>query len=122
MRLVTLIDNRQGDDASFLTEHGLSFYIETNHTKILLDVGASSGFLTNAQRLHIDIADVDILILSHAHADHTGGLAAFCSTTAKQKSTFHRTSARLDISPLAVAASATFPSTLTCFASTATAS
>lgn len=78
MRLVVLIDNTPNPtNPSLDIEHGLSLYIEWEATKILLDVGASDKFLHNAEKLHIDIKDIDYLILSHAHNDHTGGLSHF---------------------------------------------
>lgn len=58
-------------------EHGLSLYIETSGHKLLFDTGASDLFIRNARLLHIDIQDVDYLILSHGHSDHTGGLRYF---------------------------------------------
>lgn len=70
---------------SLVAEHGLSFYVETGHEKILLDVGASDKFMRNAHNLGIEIADVDVLVLSHAHKDHTGGLAHFLQNNSKAK-------------------------------------
>lgn len=58
-------------------EHGLSLYIETPEYKLLFDTGASDLFIRNARFLHIDLAQVDYLILSHGHSDHTGGLDSF---------------------------------------------
>ena len=78
MKIIVLVDNQKHPENDFLeAEHGLSFYIETEQQKLLLDVGASDNFLKNAKALDIDIANVDTLILSHAHSDHTGGLEAF---------------------------------------------
>lgn len=77
-KITVLIDNQPDPERPSLeTEHGLSFYIQTDKSNILLDVGASDKFLNNAGQLGIDIADVDCLVLSHAHNDHTGGLACF---------------------------------------------
>lgn len=58
-------------------EHGLSLYIETAEHKLLFDTGASDLFISNARLLHIDLREVDYLILSHGHSDHTGGLRHF---------------------------------------------
>lgn len=87
MRITVLVDNQpHPENLSLDVEHGLSFYIETErHDKILLDVGASDKFLHNANKLGINIADVDYLILSHAHNDHTGGLACFLENNKKAK-------------------------------------
>lgn len=58
-------------------EHGLSLYIETPTCKILFDTGASDLFIRNAHLMGIDLRQVDYLILSHGHSDHTGGLHFF---------------------------------------------
>lgn len=76
MKIITLIENVV-NNGNLLAEHGLSLYITTNNRKILFDTGQSGLFIQNAEKLGIDIADVDILVLSHGHYDHTGGLQAF---------------------------------------------
>jgi len=84
MRIVTLIENlvyKQG----LVAEHGLSVYIETEHRKILFDTGQSGLFLQNAKKLGIDIEDIDSLVLSHGHYDHTGGLYLFLEKNSKAK-------------------------------------
>lgn len=66
-------------------EHGLSMFVESGHHKLLFDTGQSDLFAYNAQCLGIDLREVEFLILSHGHSDHTGGLAHFLevNTTAK---------------------------------------
>ena len=58
MKIVTLVENTPGA-AGCGYEHGLSFYIETDRHKILMDTGASDLFLENAKKLGIDLAAVD---------------------------------------------------------------
>lgn len=76
MKLITLMENTPGK-TDCICEHGLSIYIETQNHKILLDTGATDGFLKNARQLGIDLSQVDILILSHGHYDHAGGILEF---------------------------------------------
>lgn len=76
MKIVTLIDNSCSAN-NLQTEHGLSFYIETEKHKIIFDTGQSDAFLTNAKMLGVDIELVDSVIISHAHYDHLGGLIPF---------------------------------------------
>lgn len=64
-------------------EWGLSFHIEFNGKKYLLDTGGSELFRTNAKQLGIDIADVDCAVLSHAHYDHSRGMEAFFRANSK---------------------------------------
>lgn len=76
MRVWNLVENlASGED--FLAEHGLSFYVETEKHRLLVDTGASDAFLQNAEKLGIDLRTVDTLVLSHGHYDHGGGIRAF---------------------------------------------
>jgi 7,8-dihydropterin-6-yl-methyl-4-(beta-D-ribofuranosyl)aminobenzene 5'-phosphate synthase len=72
------------------SEHGLSLYIETKDHKILFDVGASGLFLENAEKLGVNIAEVDYLIISHGHYDHGGGLRTFLQENKKAEVFLHR--------------------------------
>lgn len=85
MKLVILIDNSSNPFENFLTEHGLSIYFEADNSKWLMDVGASGKFAENAKNMGIDIADIDYLVLSHAHGDHTGGLEEFARLNSKAR-------------------------------------
>lgn len=76
MRIVTLMENT-AVSPEMKSSHGLSFYIETKSRRILFDMGPDGAFLENAEKLGVDIARVDIAILSHGHYDHGGGLKAF---------------------------------------------
>ncbi len=58
-------------------EHGLSLLIETPESKLLFDTGQGSLFYENALLMNKSIEEVDALILSHNHYDHTGGVAKF---------------------------------------------
>jgi 7,8-dihydropterin-6-yl-methyl-4-(beta-D-ribofuranosyl)aminobenzene 5'-phosphate synthase len=84
MRIITLIENLVYKEG-LVAEHGLALYIETENKKILFDTGQSGLFLQNAQKLGINIEDIDILILSHGHFDHTGGLYPFLEKNSKAK-------------------------------------
>ncbi len=84
MRIITLIENLVYK-AGLVAEHGLSIYIETDDKKILFDTGQSKLFMENALKLGIEINDIDILVLSHGHYDHTGGLYPFLYRNNKAK-------------------------------------
>ena len=58
-------------------EHGLSLLVEADGHKVLFDTGASDLFIRNAHLLGVDLADVEYVVLSHGHRDHTGGVHPF---------------------------------------------
>ena len=76
MRIVNLIENTEGYEGCAYA-HGLSFYVETSKHKLLLDLGPSEETLQNAKRLGIDMSEIDTVILSHGHYDHSGGIMPF---------------------------------------------
>lgn len=81
MRIINLVEDTKG--SSCLNEHGLSFYIETEKHKLLVDSGATDMFIHNAGVLGVDLTQVDKFILSHGHYDHAGGLSAFAEINPK---------------------------------------
>jgi 7,8-dihydropterin-6-yl-methyl-4-(beta-D-ribofuranosyl)aminobenzene 5'-phosphate synthase len=74
MKLTVLLDNNTFIDKYFLGEPGLSYLIEVDGKKILFDVGYSDASLRNARKLDVDLLDIDYVVLSHGHLDHTWGL------------------------------------------------
>jgi 7,8-dihydropterin-6-yl-methyl-4-(beta-D-ribofuranosyl)aminobenzene 5'-phosphate synthase len=73
-----LVDDNTSDSASFQAEHGLAFAIKGPTGQILFDTGQSGTALVhNAEQLDLDLGQMDALVFSHAHYDHTGGLEAF---------------------------------------------
>lgn len=55
------------------------YAVELPDAKIVLDCG--SGTTKRLAEAGINYLDVDYLLLSHLHPDHTGGLAAFLFAT-----------------------------------------
>lgn len=74
---VTVLAENTASSPEFLSEHGLSLYVETGGKRILFDMGQGDLFAENAKRLGIDLSLVDLAVLSHGHYDHGGGLARF---------------------------------------------
>ena len=73
IRLTTLNENSAGRPG-FAAEWGLSFFVEADGQTVLFDTGASDITLRNVDRLGIKIPAGTPIVLSHGHADHTGGL------------------------------------------------
>jgi len=74
MKLIVLVDNNTFIDQYYLGEPALSFYLEDGDTKILFDTGYSNAFIKNAEKMNIDLNNIDYLVISHGHNDHMGGL------------------------------------------------
>jgi 7,8-dihydropterin-6-yl-methyl-4-(beta-D-ribofuranosyl)aminobenzene 5'-phosphate synthase len=74
MKLTVLLDNNTLIDRYLRGEPGVSYFIEVEGAKVLFDVGYSDTFMENAGKLGIDLLDIDFLVLSHGHLDHTWGL------------------------------------------------
>lgn len=76
MKIIVLMEDTAGNPLC-AHEHGFSLYIETAKHKLLMDTGASEKTMGNARQLGADIAGADMLVLSHGHYDHAGGMLAF---------------------------------------------
>ena len=76
MRVINLTENTPGAEGCGY-EHGLCFYIETEHHRLLMDTGQTDLFARNAEQLGIDLTLVDTVVISHGHYDHGGGLLHF---------------------------------------------
>jgi 7,8-dihydropterin-6-yl-methyl-4-(beta-D-ribofuranosyl)aminobenzene 5'-phosphate synthase len=71
--ITVLVDNSAG--SGLAAEHGLALWIDTGHDRIVFDTGQGMALTQNASRLGLDLERANILILSHGHWDHTGGVA-----------------------------------------------
>lgn len=74
-KLTVVVDNTVGM-SRLAGEHGLSLWLEHAGVRVLYDTGAGTALMPNLERLGLDPAALDAVVLSHGHYDHTGGLAA----------------------------------------------
>ena len=77
MKITVVMDNNVPTmaQAPFVAEHGLSFLIEEGGKTILFDTGQTGGVITNLDLIGVHPSALDMIVLSHGHYDHTGGLA-----------------------------------------------
>ena len=76
MKITALVENTTCSD-ELAKEHGLSLYIEACGKRVLFDTGLGDNFAANAEKLGVDLENIDFAVLSHGHYDHGGGLARF---------------------------------------------
>ena len=67
-----LVDNTAAK--GFESVHGFSALID-NGEKILFDVGPNSLFLENAERMGVNMNEIETVVLSHGHWDHGDALS-----------------------------------------------
>ncbi len=75
--LFVVYDNNEFDK-KLKTSWGFACLIEVKGKKILFDTGGDSSILlSNIKALGILPEEIEIIVLSHIHGDHTGGLFGF---------------------------------------------
>ena len=93
MKFKFLVENKT-DNPGVKAEHGLSVYIEVDDKKILFDAGATELITDNARAMGVDLAAVDLAVVSHGHYDHTGGFPAFCKVNSSAPIYIHKNAFR----------------------------
>lgn len=79
LSVLPLIDWKT-DNPKLRVETGVSYLIKTDNHTILFDLGLNknqedpSPLLHNMNQLGITLKDIDIIVISHNHGDHTGGI------------------------------------------------
>jgi 7,8-dihydropterin-6-yl-methyl-4-(beta-D-ribofuranosyl)aminobenzene 5'-phosphate synthase len=82
VKVTCLVDNAARRGSRLWGEHGLAFLIETEAGRVLFDTGQSGTVLLhNLAALGVEPESTDVLAISHAHHDHTGGLPALLERT-----------------------------------------
>jgi 7,8-dihydropterin-6-yl-methyl-4-(beta-D-ribofuranosyl)aminobenzene 5'-phosphate synthase len=84
------VEGRTPPSETFLAEHGFSLIIKTyNDNKvhtIILDAGSTEiSAIFNLNALKFDLHDIEMVVLSHGHKDHYGGLTALLQALPGEK-------------------------------------
>jgi 7,8-dihydropterin-6-yl-methyl-4-(beta-D-ribofuranosyl)aminobenzene 5'-phosphate synthase len=75
---ITIVYDNNEYDPSLETKWGFSCLVEGLKKTILFDTGGDSAtLLSNMRKMRIEPEEVDVIVLSHIHGDHIGGLNGF---------------------------------------------
>lgn len=81
--ITNIYENEALENSGLKNSHGQSFLIEIDDQKILFDTGTKGkeeDFIYNLDKLGFKASEIDQLVLSHGHYDHTGGLPLLLDT------------------------------------------
>ncbi|RUM89690.1 MAG: MBL fold metallo-hydrolase [Thermodesulfatator sp.] len=73
-KITVLCENSVAGPFGLTGEHGWAAYVEADGLKILFDTGQGQGIIGNSLILGTDLREIDSIVLSHGHYDHTSGL------------------------------------------------
>lgn len=77
----TIVYDNNVYGAGLRTSWGFSCWVETDDNTVLFDTGGDGPTLMhNLRELGLDPQEIDVVVLSHAHGDHTGGLGTLLGT------------------------------------------
>jgi 7,8-dihydropterin-6-yl-methyl-4-(beta-D-ribofuranosyl)aminobenzene 5'-phosphate synthase len=75
---ITIVYDNNKYDPRLEAKWGFSCLVEGLGKTILFDTGGDSvTLLGNMEKLEIDPAEINVVVLSHIHGDHVGGLSGF---------------------------------------------
>ena len=75
---VTIVYDNYPGPQGLTADWGFACVIQGLEKTILFDTGANDKiFLDNFRRLNFDPQQIDLVVISHPHSDHTNGLESF---------------------------------------------
>jgi 7,8-dihydropterin-6-yl-methyl-4-(beta-D-ribofuranosyl)aminobenzene 5'-phosphate synthase len=78
---LTIVYDNNAYDLRLKTEWGFGCWIEYGDKVVLFDTGGDGTvLLDNMSLLGLNPNDIDVVVLSHIHGDHTGGMEALLGT------------------------------------------
>ena len=82
----TILYDAFGNSKNLEKDWGFSVLIEYSGKKILFDTGNNSKIFTdNVKAMGVDLKDLDFVVISHRHGDHTSGLNYLLNVNPKVK-------------------------------------
>lgn len=90
LEITALIEDYAGYDQGLLAQHGVAFLLQARYKKgektILFDCGQDAEpVLSNMKALGKDPAAIDLIVISHCHYDHTGGLVGLLKASGRSR-------------------------------------
>jgi 7,8-dihydropterin-6-yl-methyl-4-(beta-D-ribofuranosyl)aminobenzene 5'-phosphate synthase len=78
---ITIVYDNTVARSGLAAEWGFAAWVEIGGQQILFDTGPDGpALLSNLAQLGLDPEEIDLIVLSHEHGDHTGGLASLLAT------------------------------------------
>jgi 7,8-dihydropterin-6-yl-methyl-4-(beta-D-ribofuranosyl)aminobenzene 5'-phosphate synthase len=75
---ITVLYNNVSGRPDCITDWGFACLVKGNEKTLLFDTGEDGSILLhNMKRMNIDPGSIDVVVLSHIHSDHAGGLTEF---------------------------------------------
>lgn len=89
VKVTALIDSTTYYEGPVLAENGISLFIEIEMgdviTRILMDTGLTGDpLLKNSREINVNLGQVDVIVISHNHYNHTGGLLRILTEIGRQ--------------------------------------
>jgi 7,8-dihydropterin-6-yl-methyl-4-(beta-D-ribofuranosyl)aminobenzene 5'-phosphate synthase len=85
VRLTIVYDNNAYDER-LETAWGFGCYIQIDNVTVLFDTGGDVRIpLSNMAKLNLPLEEIDVVVISHIHGDHTGGLFKVLELNSKVK-------------------------------------
>jgi 7,8-dihydropterin-6-yl-methyl-4-(beta-D-ribofuranosyl)aminobenzene 5'-phosphate synthase len=81
---LTIVYDNIAYDTRLRAEWGFACWVQYDETVLLFDTGGDGSILLeNLQALDLDPQEIDVVVLSHYHGDHIGGMESLLATGAR---------------------------------------